>query len=96
MICGYCIGLEYGENKKQTTPVNPNTIPNEVNEMFIVAFQGIYPLIERLIMDIVKVRKINAKEVSEKIEKINTMAVGILLTCYRLGVSTIVNESHGN
>jgi len=86
---GYRLGLEYGSLGIQSTPINsPESLPLEVTEMFIVVFQLLNDLFIRLLTDIFRARGMSEKDVVKKQEDFNTMAFGVLISSYKLGVAT--------
>jgi hypothetical protein len=92
-LAGYCLGMEYGSCGMQQAPVNdPETVPLEVKEMFVVAFQPIERLFERLITDIYYARGIDEAYVKTAQLDFNATAMEVLLSCYRLGVATATEE----
>lgn len=93
-VSGLCMGLEYGSLRKQPTPVESiDSIPKEVIEMFVVAFQTTNGLFLRLMSDICKAREVDKNYVAKRQENFNTTAFGVLISCYRLGVAT-AKENH--
>lgn len=92
-LAGYCLGLEYGSQGLQPAPViDAKSIPKEVKEMFIVAFQPMYDLHLKLIGDIYRARQIDEHYVDKKLDEFNLTAFEVLTSCYRLGIATGMEE----
>jgi hypothetical protein len=94
-ISGLCLGLEHGDLHKQSTPITSiESIPQEVKEMFIVAFQVMNNLFLKLIADVYVAKKINRSYVVNRQDRFNVVAFGVLISCYRLGVATATENIH--
>jgi len=87
-LAGYCLGLEYGSSGLQQTPVTSENIPDEVKEMWVVAFQPMNELCLKLLSDIFMAGNGDEEYLLDKQAEFNVAGYELVTSCYRLGVAT--------